>query len=151
MKDAELSLLQAKSFFKTKAYHRTVRSSQEAVELATKATLRLFGIDYPKSHEVSSLLESAAVKENSPNWFTESVPKIREISVQLAGDRGPAFYGDEKASKPPEELYDREAAEEALKGAEFVVGRCKRMIEEWRVSKQSDAPKKQGKTRESIE
>nr|MDO8097666.1 HEPN domain-containing protein [Candidatus Njordarchaeota archaeon] len=145
IKDAGLSLRQGKDFLKAKAYHRTVRASQEAVELATKATLRLLGIDYPKSHEVTSLLESPTVEKNSPKWFTESISRIREISIQLAGDRGPALYGDEKSSKPPEELYGREAAEEALKGARLVVGKCKRLIQQWRLSNEVEIQKKSKK------
>jgi HEPN domain-containing protein len=130
LKDAELSLQEAKNSLTLGSYHRAVRRSQEAVELATKAVLRSLAIEYPRSHEVTSLLADATTNRDLPDWFTKSIPTIRRISLDLAGDRGPAFYGDEDAFKPPERLYDRKAAEDAYNGAAFVVDDCKRLIEE---------------------
>jgi HEPN domain-containing protein len=65
------------------------------VELAIKATLRLIGRDYPKKHEVGSLLEAALQNLSPPQEILNALPEIKRISLNLVLKRGPAFYGDE--------------------------------------------------------
>ena len=56
LRDSEYSLQEAKNALKEGVFHRAVRRAQESVELAIKGILRLIGLDYPKKHEVGSLL-----------------------------------------------------------------------------------------------
>ncbi len=102
-----------------------VRSAQECVEFSLKAALRLSGIEYPKRHDVSRAL--LAVKERFPEWF--NVEKFAELSRELAEKREPAMYGDEELG--PDELFTKEEALKAVKGAEEVFNACKRLFEEY--------------------
>ena len=52
------------------------------------------------------------------------------ISTQLAGDRGPAFYGDEERGLRPQELFDEDAARRAVRDVEFVAELCGRLQSE---------------------
>jgi HEPN domain-containing protein len=107
----------------------TVRQSQECVELSLKAALRIYGIEYPKEHDVRELL--LEVRERFPRWFAEQVEKFGEISSRLARDRGPSMYGDEERGIPPSELFDREKARAALADAEFVHHACRKLLKEF--------------------
>ena len=57
------------------AYAYCIRQSQEAVELALKAALRLVGIEPPKWHDVSPVLPEQ--RNRFPSWFKD---KLEEIS-----------------------------------------------------------------------
>lgn len=56
LEDAEYSLEEAKEAYKRELYHRVVRRCQECVELSLKATLRLLGIEYPKTRELDEVI-----------------------------------------------------------------------------------------------
>jgi len=60
IEDAERSYNEAKINFNEKAYHRCIRRAQECVELSLKGVLRLLSIEYPKSHDVSIVLDNIA-------------------------------------------------------------------------------------------
>lgn len=109
-------------------YHNAVRLCQEAVELCLKAVLRLYGIEYPKSHVVGPVLRER--KSLFPQWFQEVIPMIARFSRDLSHNRGPAMYGDEEAEVPPEELYDDEDAEEAIRKAKVVLELCRKLVAE---------------------
>ena len=96
LEDAEYSLEEAKEAYKRELYHRVVRRCQECVELSLKATLRLLGIEYPKTRELDEVIN---------------------ISTALAIQRAHSFYGDELRKLPPKRIYRREDAEKALKSA----------------------------------
>ena len=85
LEDAEYSLEEAKEAYKRELYHRVVRRCQECVELSLKATLRLLGIEYPKTHEVSGALIKIAGK--LPNWFRRELDEVINISTALAIQR----------------------------------------------------------------
>lgn len=108
LEDAEYSLEEAKEAYKRELYHRVVRRCQECVELSLKATLRLLGIEYPKTHEVSGALIKIAGK--LPNWFRRELDEVINISTALAIQRAPSFYGDELRKLPPKRIYRREDA-----------------------------------------
>ena len=74
-------------------YHRCVRRAQECVELCLKAVLRLYGVEYPKAHEVSAAL--VRIRDRLPPWFAGRLDLVVEASVSLASQRAPSFYGDE--------------------------------------------------------
>jgi len=100
-------------------YPYVVRQCQEAVELALKAALRLVGVEPPKWRDVGPALRREASK--FPEWFRREIPSMARISRRLRREREPAMYGDEESGVPPDELYDRSDAEEALSWARFVV------------------------------
>lgn len=79
-----------------------VRLSQECVELSLKAALRLYGVEYPKEHDVGGLLME--VKDRFPTWFSGLAEEFREISARLAAQRGPSMYGDEEEGLAPSQL-----------------------------------------------
>ncbi len=95
-----------------------------------KGVLRLFGIEYPKSHDVSSALDEAEAHVNTPKWFKEEKEELKRASRRLAQERALAFYGDERAFIPPEKIYSEKDAEEAIKMAEKCLQAAKRLLAE---------------------
>jgi HEPN domain-containing protein len=97
-----------------------VRESQECVELFLKGALRLVAIEPLRTHDVSDLLR----KETSrfPEWFRSEVERLASISTEMAGDRGNAFYGDERQLQGPQELFDEADANRALSNLDYVSG-----------------------------
>lgn len=115
--DAEYSLHEAIEAFNKEMYHRTIRRTQESVELSLKSVLRLLGMEYPREHDVSDVLVEITHMRELPDWFKLELETISLASKRLAGERGPAFYGDENAFIPPRELYSKEDAEKAIYSA----------------------------------
>jgi HEPN domain-containing protein len=105
-----------------------IRQSQEAVELLLKASLRLVGIEPPKWHDVGPILRKEA--QRFPEWFQQEIPRLARISRKLRREREPAMYGDEELGLPPEEIYDRDDAVEALQWASEVSRIVHRLYEE---------------------
>lgn len=130
--DAEYSLHEAREALRRKTYHRTVRRAQETVELSLKATLRLLGVEHPREHEVSDALEQVIKSRELPDWFKSKLETISLTSKRLAEERGPAFYGDEKAFIPPKELYTHEEAEKAVGDAEKIYNLCSKLFHWWK-------------------
>lgn len=104
-----------------------VREAQEAVELMLKAALRSAGIEPARTHDVAEILRANA--DRFPGWFAARIPDLAAISTELAGDRGPAFYGDERLGIPPDQLYGEASARRAAEQAQFVASHCRRLIE----------------------
>jgi hypothetical protein len=67
-----------------------------------------------------------------PEWFRSMVDELATISTELAGDRGAAFYGDERQELGPQELFDDEDARRAVRNVEFVAELCGRLLSEAR-------------------
>jgi len=130
IEDAGYSLKEAKTAFKGGLHHRAVRRAQECVEFSLKAILRLLGVEYPRQHEVSAVLEEAARRKGLPEWFLSALPEVSLISRRLAEERGPAFYGEERAFTPPRSLYREDDAEKAVTDAEKVLGLCRKLLQE---------------------
>jgi HEPN domain-containing protein len=105
-----------------------VRESQECVELFLKGALRLAAIEPVRSHDVAELLRRATGR--FPEWFSQQIDHLASISTELAGDRGIAFYGDERQEIAPQELFDEDDAQRALRNLEFVAELCGRLLEE---------------------
>lgn len=105
----------------------SVRSSQEAVELALKAALRLLGIEYPKKHDVSMVL--TRFRDRFPTWFP--VDTLAKISTKLAEKCEPAMYGDELSMTPADLVFERPEAEEALESAKLTYQSVKKLFEEY--------------------
>jgi HEPN domain-containing protein len=96
-----------------------VREAQEVVELTLKAALRHGGIEVPRVHDVSSILDENA--ELLPESLQPHLPRLSEISRTLRRDRELAFYGSEDLT--PSEFYRQSDAETARTQARWVVDR----------------------------
>jgi len=129
LEQAEVRLRTARSAYMEQSYAFTVRQSQECVELSLKAALRLYGVEYPRGHDVSQIL--LRVKERFPRWFADEIEKLAEISAELAKWRGPSMYGDEERGIPPSELFGKEHAGSAMKDAEFVYRVCRKLFRDF--------------------
>jgi HEPN domain-containing protein len=105
-----------------------VREAQECVELFLKGALRLAAVEPARVHDVADLLHREAAR--FPDWFAKQIDYLAAISTEMAGDRGIAFYGDERQELGPQELFDQDDAERALKNAEFVAEMCSRLLGE---------------------
>jgi len=108
------------------AYAYCIRQSQEAVELALKAALRMVGVEPPKWHDVGPvLLES---RGRFPKWFDEKIDELASTSRWLRREREPSMYGDEESGLPPQRLYTKTYAERALNEARNTVEFVRRLI-----------------------
>ncbi len=94
-----------------------VREAQEAVELALKGLLRAFGVEPPRLHDVSGVLE--AERERFPQSLCDRLGELKGISRELRRDRELAFYGAEDLV--PGDFYTREDAEHAREAARTVI------------------------------
>lgn len=115
-----------RAYFDAGAWPDVVRESQEAVEILLKAALRHVGLEPTRTHDVGEVLRVNSAR--FPDWFAAHIPDLTFISAALAGDRGPAFYGDERRGIPPDQLFDRADAERAMEQAAFVCDLCRRLI-----------------------
>ncbi len=106
----------------------TVREAQECVELFLKGALRLVAVEPARTHDVAEILRRQATR--FPEWFRSAVDDLATISTELAGDRGVAFYGDERQELGPQELFDEKDARRAMRNLEFVAQLCERLLAE---------------------
>ena len=104
-----------------------VREAQEAVELFLKGALRLVAVEPARTHDAAALLRREGGR--FPDWFRAEVDRLATISTEMAGDRGIAFYGDERQGLGPRELFDREDAERAMRQLDHVAALCARLLE----------------------
>jgi hypothetical protein len=97
-----------------------VREAQECVELFLKRVLRLVGVEPVLRREPGRF----------PPWFRAQVDHLAGISTELAGDRGIAFYGDERQELGPQDLIKEDDARRPLGNLEFVAEQCERLLAE---------------------
>lgn len=119
LQQAKIILEEADALFAKKTWNLVVRRSQEAVELATKAVLRVAGVEVPREHDVGWLLEKN--KNKLPESIRKELPRIRSIARRLRKERETSFYGDDETGLPATELYTEYDAKEALDDARLVV------------------------------
>ena len=86
-------------------------------------------METPKWHDVGPVLRREA--HRFPKWFRESISRMARISRRLRREREPSMYGDEESGVPPEELYDKEDAEEALDMARYVHENVRKLVENY--------------------
>jgi len=121
-------LKHAKEAVESGNYPYAVRQSQESVELALKAALRVVGVEPPKWHDVGPVIRRE--RHRFPNWFRREVDSITSISRSLRNERELAMYGDEEAGIPAEELYSIVDARRAVEDAEKVLRLVDRLLKE---------------------
>lgn len=109
------------------AWNMVVRRSQEAVELALKCALLWAKIEVPRIHDVGPILKQYAHRYPEP--FKSQIPRLASISRLLRAEREISFYGDEQSGVPPESLYTRDDALEALSKTNEVLVECQKLIE----------------------
>ena len=111
-------------------WHLAARRSQECVEMALKALLRLIGLEVPKVHDGGFLLRQH--KTVFPTWFQEQLDRLNHISRNLRKDREVSLYGDEVLNLSAQEIFSEVDAREALKDAGFVLESITHLFEELR-------------------
>lgn len=129
LEQAKIRLRTAGQAFRGGNYAFAVRQSQECAELSLKAALRLYGVEYPREHDVGVILPRVA--DRFPGWFSAKIEEFSRISAALAKDRGPSMYGDEERGVPPSSLFDEGKAKAALEGAEVVNRACRKLADEF--------------------
>jgi len=129
LNDAKIILEEAITMFNKRVSHRVIRLCQESVELALKACLRIVGIEYPRSHDVSDVL--AENKNRFPTWFQTEIESLIEASSWLAEKRGPAMYGDEVGGIPASRLFTQEDAKQALNYAKKTISLAFKLFKEF--------------------
>jgi HEPN domain-containing protein len=105
----------------------TVREAQECVELFLKGALRLVAAEPARTHDVAVMLRREAAR--FPDWFRREIEVLATISTEMAGDRGIAFYGDERQQVAPQELFGEREAQRAVQNLEFVSGLCRKLLD----------------------
>lgn len=126
IRQARARLEDAKDAFAEANYPYAVRLSQECVELSLKAVLKLVGIDYPKIHDVSDVLME--VKDRFPDWFRAELDFLRDSSKILVKKREPSLYGSEEAFLSPDEVMNKNDAEDAVMRAEKICKLCENLL-----------------------
>jgi HEPN domain-containing protein len=119
---AEVRLSALQVLFDKKSWADVVREAQEAIELALKALLRSHGVEVPRIHDVSKVIEENAAR--LPPAL--DLAKLAAISKELRRDREMAFYGSEDLT--PSEFYALSDGERALEQAKYVVFAVKPFI-----------------------
>ena len=128
LREAEIRLRVAEWALSQGAYAYCIRQSQEAVELALKAALRLVGIEPPKWHDVGPVL--IQFSDRFPGWFRDAIPELAAVSRWLRREREPAMYGDEELGLPPNRIYTEPYARKALEGARMVYEHVAKLLSE---------------------
>jgi len=103
--------------FEAESWADVVRESQEVVELTLKGLLRRVGIEPPRVHDVSPILE--AERDRLPSDLCTHLPTLTAASRRLRRDRELAFYGAEDLT--PSGFYARDDAEAAREAARRTV------------------------------
>ncbi len=114
--------------FDKQLWASVVREAQECVELFLKGALRLVAVEPSRTHDVAEILRAQAAR--FPQWFQVEVAHLASTSTELAGDRGVAFYGDERLQQGPQDLFDEKDARRALDLAEYVATLVQRLLME---------------------
>jgi len=117
LKKASVRLEILPAYIEKEGYSDAVREAQEIVELATKAMLRMVGIDPPKWHDVSALIAEHSAR--FPDSVQAKIPELVVLSQRLRKEREIAMYGD--IDMIPTSLYSKADAERALAEATLAV------------------------------
>lgn len=128
LKQSEERVKHAKEALDDGNYAFVIRQSQEAVELALKASLRIVGIEPPKFHDVGPIVRRN--QDSFPEWFRNEIDRMASLSRMLRREREPSMYGDEELALPPDELYSCEDAKTALDGCVMIINISKKLLEE---------------------
>ncbi len=118
-------LLAVEVLHREESWADVVRECQEIVELCLKALLRASGMDVPRIHDVSALIQAQESSIGEP--ARSAIEKLVTASRTLRRDRELAFYGSEDLT--PSEFYTRQDADSALEMALFTHRTVKETVE----------------------
>ena len=124
MTDARRFLEYAERALADGFFHHVIQFAQRAAELAIKALLAKEGKDAPHVHDLAKLVSTLPVVRNLPS---DTQSRLYSSNRDLARERLTSIYGSDEGV-PPEELYEREEAEKALKQGGFVVSTVEALI-----------------------
>ncbi|MEM0384220.1 MAG: HEPN domain-containing protein [Candidatus Caldarchaeum sp.] len=110
-------------------YPYALRLSQECVELCLKAALKTIGVEYPKTHDVSDVL--LEYRHRFPAWLAAEVEFLANASRSLAAKREISLYGGEEALLSPDDLVDRNDAEQAVEQASKTYELVRSLLHHW--------------------
>lgn len=102
---------------KEQGHSDVVRESQELVELVLKGLLRLHGVEPPRWHDVSSILQEQQNK--FPVSFKRHLNRIVQLSKYLRRERELSYYGDEDYL--PTEEYTAKDSSYCIKEVRFLL------------------------------
>lgn len=117
LKRARARLAALDTLFGVESWADVVRESQEVVELSLKGLLRAHGVEPPRVHDVSEVLNKNA--DRLPAALRSHLPELTEISKRLRLSRELAFYGAEDLT--PSDFYSHQDAQSARESARRVV------------------------------
>ena len=118
-------LLAVEVLHREESWADVVRECQEIVELCLKALLRASGMDVPRIHDVSALIQAQESSIGEP--ARSAIEKLVTASRTLRRDRELAFYGSEDLT--PSEFYTRQDADSAFEMASFTHRTVKETVE----------------------
>ncbi len=72
--------------------------------------MRLLGIEYPRTHDVSDVL--LEFKDKLPEELRDGIEELAKLVAELAAIRGPAFYGYEREGIPASQAFSMNYAGE---------------------------------------
>jgi len=121
---AQWSLKEAQDALRNGKNAICVRRSQEALGPSTKAVLRRLAIEYPREHDVSEAIDTAA--SQLPPYLDDHVAELKTMLTELARVRGPAFYGYEAEGIPASQAFTQEYASKTLENTKVMVELCTR-------------------------
>ena len=104
-----------------------VYSYEMAVEQALKAILILYGIEYPKKHDISNIYLSLKNKK-VPEFFSKNVDNHAKILNILVKKRGPAAYGYVEGINKNEFMED---AKNLKQDVENILNECEQLLLEF--------------------
>ena len=117
--------------FSLKRWRACVDNSQLATENAAKGALALLG-PVGRTHNPAGLLRSALEKGDYPAKVREHTDLLVECAELLGHDiHVQSDYGDEVGGRTPRELFDEEAAQQALNLAEKAINLVNKIITEF--------------------
>lgn len=93
-----------------------------------KGALRLAAAAPARTHDVAERLRRHAAR--FPEWFRDELPHLAAISTEMAGNRGGAFYGDERQGIAAPDLFEERDAKRALENLDYVGAQCARLLQE---------------------
>lgn len=110
LSEAENISRELTNIFESNLPNLAVRRAQEVVEISLKALLKMMGIEYPKVHDVGSLLQEV-IKKRGIKTQGRILERVKKISSYLARDRAPSFdfekdYTLKEAKKAKEDALD---------------------------------------------
>jgi len=112
-----------------------VYSYEMAVEQALKAILILYGIEYPKKHDISNIYLSLKNKK-VPEFFSKNIDNHAKILNILVKKRGPAAYGYVEGINKNEFMKD---AKNLKQDVENILNECEQLLLEFNKINKTDS------------